>query len=95
MPEYPYIPKRDTKVWIANRDGTTDKRWVDAYSPENDMIYLRSVESNKKWNCGLREYPASLLGVTIFYDYREAKAAAKRFSDNAALELAARREAMA
>ena len=70
MPEYPYIPKRDTTVWIANRDGTTDKRWVDDYSP-----------NNKKWNCGLREYPACLLGVTIFYDYREAKVAAKRLAE--------------
>ena len=93
MPEYPYIPKRDTKVWIANRDGTTDKRWVDAYSPENDMIYLRSVESNKTWNCGLREYPARLLGVKIFCDYREAKAAAKKMAEDAARERAARREA--
>ena len=94
MPEYPYIPKRDTKVWIANRDGTTDKRWVDAYSPENDMIYLRSVESNKKWNCGLRD-PARLLGVKIFCDYREAKAAAKKMAEDAARERAARREATA
>ena len=95
MPEYPYIPKRDTTVWIANRDGTTDKRWIDAYSPEDDLLYLRSVANNKKWNCGLREYPARLLGVTIFCDYREAKAAANRLADNAARERAARREAMA
>lgn len=92
MPEYPYIPKRDTKVWIANSDGTTDKRWVDGYSPEDDLLYLRSVENNKKWNCGLCEYPARLLGVTIFYDYREAKAAAKRMYSDAARVRAAGRE---
>ena len=57
------------------------------------MIYLRSVESNKKWNCGLREYPARLLGVKIFCDYREAKAAAKKMAEDAARERAARREA--
>ena len=41
MPEYPYIPKRDTKVWIANRDGTTDKRWVDAVSYTHLDVYKR------------------------------------------------------
>ena len=87
MPEYPYIPKRDT-----NSDGTTDKRWVDGYSPEDDLLYLRSVENNKKWNCGLREYPARLLGVTIFYDYREAKAAANRMYSDVTRVRAAGRE---
>ena len=92
MPEYPYIPKRDTTVWIANRDGTTDKQWVDDYSPEDDLLYLRSVANNKKWNCGLREYPARLLGVTIFYDYRKAKAAANRMYSDVTRVRAAGRE---
>lgn len=95
MPEYPYIPPVNTKVWIANSDGTTDKRWVDAYSPENDALYLRSVESEKKWNNGLREYPANLLGATIFYDYREARAKAKQMAEDAARLRAEKRGAKA
>lgn len=84
MPEYPYIPPRNTKVWIANLDGTAEKRWVDTYDPENDTLYLRSVESEKKWNNGLRGYPANTLGVTIFYSCQDARKKAKLLADEAA-----------
>lgn len=78
MPEYPYIPAVNTPVWIANHDGTTERRWVEWYDPALDVLYLRSVQSQKVWNNGLRAYPGNVLGKTVFGSYQEARRAAKK-----------------
>lgn len=95
MPEKSNIPPVDTKVWTIGLDLTLTKRWVEYYDPKSGLLYLRTIANPKKFNNGRREFQASEFGKTIFADYREARATAKRMSEEAARKRANLRKEMA
>lgn len=71
---YPnWIPKKDSSVWVIDRDLTLIKKWVDRFDKENNILFLRTIENPKKWNNGCMAYSASLLGNIIHNTYQDAR----------------------
>lgn len=70
---YEWQPKINAPVWLIDRDLTATKRWVDGYSDDRKTVYLRTIQSAKKINRGMKAYPANGIGNFIHTSYQEAR----------------------